>query len=117
MADLLVPSCSRAAGYMSPFAYLTNIRLGPWSRILAPGYSWCYRCRTPWKFVKGHDTAYEWGEINGYRYPFRGCFPLCEKCWSDLGTPEARLPYYEVLIAARFGERGDEIRQAVLAGG
>lgn len=26
-------------------------------------------------------------------------FPLCESCWEDLGTPEARLPFYELCVA------------------
>lgn len=57
-------------------------------RLIAPGYSWCFHCGRPWKFVKGHTTDYGDGH---------GCFPLCETCWSELETPEARLPYYRVL--------------------
>lgn len=64
-----------------------NLRLGRWSKALAWGYSWCGRCETPWRFVQGHSTSYTEG---------RACFPLCEKCWSDL-TINERLPYYREL--------------------
>jgi hypothetical protein len=35
----------------------------------------------------------------------KGCFPLCESCWSEL-TPETRLPYYKELYESwlSFGE-------------
>jgi hypothetical protein len=57
-------------------------------KLLAPGYSCCNRCERPWKFVEGHATSF-----NEYHV----MFPLCEKCWQELGTPEARLPYYRQL--------------------
>ena len=57
-------------------------------RLLAPGYSTCLRCDRPWKFVEPHATDYS---------ESHGMFPLCEKCWTQLGTPEARLPYYREL--------------------
>lgn len=57
-------------------------------RLAAPGYSTCGKCNRPWKFVKGHSTPYT---------ESKGCFPLCEKCWTDLKTPYARLPYYREL--------------------
>ena len=38
--------------------------------------------------MTGHNTSYTRG---------RGCFPLCEKCWRDLKTPAARMPYYRQL--------------------
>lgn len=64
-------------------------RIGPVaSRLLAPGYGSCGRCRIAWLFVDYHTTNYGAG---------RGMFPLCEGCWSDLGTPEARLPHYWAL--------------------
>lgn len=65
-----------------------NIRIGRISQYLTPGYGHCYRCLTTWPFVECHCTDYY--EENG---GWRGCFPLCEKCWSEL-TPEDRLPYY-----------------------
>ncbi len=90
-----------------------NVRLGTWSQRLAPGYSWCFRCETPWLFVKGHDTKYS---------PDRACFPLCEKCWGEL-TPDERLPYYRQLwehwkdVSSVDGKEWPAIEAAVLAGG
>jgi hypothetical protein len=65
-----------------------NIRIGRISHYLSPGYSWCHRCLTAWRFVRWHSTTYH---IKGH-----GCFPLCEKCWREL-TPEQRLPFYREL--------------------
>lgn len=65
-----------------------NIRVGRIGWLLAPGYSHCGKCETPWKFVRRHTT-----EIDNSR----GCFPLCERCWQELETPEARLPFYAEL--------------------
>lgn len=90
-----------------------NARLGPASRLLAPGYSWCGRCRTSWRFVEGHSTNYT---------EHRGCFPLCEACWSEL-TPEQRLPFYRDLWQSWQADGSDkepdvwnQIESAVLAG-
>lgn len=55
----------------------------------APGFGRCMRCVTPWRFVRGHTTEY--GDHGS------GMFPLCEDCWQELGTPEARLPFYRVV--------------------
>lgn len=85
------------------------------ARGFAPGYSHCYRCGMPWKFTESHSTMYDGG---------RGCFPLCEDCWSDL-TPDERLPFYERLISdwnGKYGcpiepEKADAILAAVRAGG
>lgn len=87
-----------------------NLRIGPVGKVLAPGYSWCHRCRTPWKFVEAHVTDYLKG---------RGCFPLCEKCWAELETPDARLPYYrELWMEWEFrGGLWDNIEKAVREGG
>lgn len=65
-----------------------NRRIGRLGCLFAPGYGCCFRCGTPWKFVREHSTEYRSGS---------GCFPLCEKCWRGLGTPEARLPFYRQL--------------------
>lgn len=46
----------------------------------------CGRCGRSWKWVNGHSTSFgNDGE---------GCFPLCERCWKELGSGKARLPYY-----------------------
>jgi hypothetical protein len=93
-----------------------NVRIGPFSRVFAPGYCWCYACGTAWKFVDGHVTHYTERDEMG-----RGCFPLCEKCWGER-TPEQRLPFYRRLWELWNGDghtTEDEwvaIRSAVMAG-
>jgi hypothetical protein len=64
-------------------------------RVLSPGIGYCYRCKRPWRIdhrwgTPYHETRYE------YDNERRGCFPLCESCWTSL-TPETRLPYYRRL--------------------
>lgn len=82
-----------------------NLRLGPISRILSPGYGCCGRCRTTWNFVRHHTTFYTAAD---------GCFPLCEKCWQDLESPEARLPFYRALwsewLEEAWRRQGAELR-------
>lgn len=48
----------------------------------------CGNCKVSWKWVDGHSTMFTQSS---------GCFPLCEKCWSEL-TPEQRLPFYRELF-------------------
>lgn len=52
-----------------------NVRLGRWSRLFAPGYSWCLHCGTPWLFVRERPVEYA---------PGRAQFALCVKCWDEL---------------------------------
>lgn len=60
------------------------------ARLLPTGpYGQCGRCNLPWYAARPHDTEYMDG---------RSCFTLCRRCWSDLATPEARLPYYQYLV-------------------
>jgi hypothetical protein len=69
----------------------------------ARGYSGCYRCGGTWDYTEDHITTYDESQ---------GCFPLCETCWLGLGTPEARMPYYEALRDRWIqgaAERGDWI--------
>lgn len=68
-------------------------RIGTLSHVLSPGYSWCFKCKTTWKFVEGHSTPYV-DHASGYG---KACFPLCEECWAEL-TPEERWPYYQMLL-------------------
>lgn len=85
-------------------------RIGRISKVFAPHYGYCYRCKTAWKFANGHKTSYS---------PKRACFPLCERCWGEL-TTEKRLPYYRVLWEAwgdgTTAEEWELIRKAVLDG-
>jgi hypothetical protein len=57
-----------------------------------------------------------------------GCGPLCEQCWQELATPEARLPYYEQLMKRWWKDSSeyngvsmtdieDQVYDAVMAGG
>jgi len=55
-----------------------------------PSFSTCGRCRWPWAVVRLHSTHFDSN---------RGMFPLCEDCWTELQTPEDRMPYYDALIA------------------
>jgi hypothetical protein len=82
------------------------------SIVFTPSYGGCGRCHGKWNVVEHHVTD----EGNGY-----GCFPLCETCWTELKTPEGRLPYYMELIlntwgAEPEGQRWRDIRSAVLMG-
>ena len=67
-----------------------------YERIMAPGYSTCGKCNRPWKYIESHSTSY--GKMFGPKQDMRSAmFPLCEKCWISLKTPQARLPYYREL--------------------
>jgi len=73
----------------------------------------CYRCNRPWitKATKNlgvkdgvhHSRQLKrdaWWGLLGVRYHVtdvtdnKGMFPLCENCWRELRTAEARRPYY-----------------------
>ena len=82
----LCPRCARWH-FRYWIKIVLRLRLGRLSWLLSPGYGWCLRCKTSWKFCEGHSTQYTEGS---------GCFPLCEQCWSDL-TPTQRLRYYRQL--------------------
>jgi hypothetical protein len=73
---------------------------------LFPFYSGCSRCGIRWYFLVKNRW---WQKMLGgdHMTPYgngQGCFPLCEFCWQDLGTPSARLPFYEQLIKAWYDE-------------
>jgi hydrogenase maturation factor HypF (carbamoyltransferase family) len=97
---------------LKPKLYLRRI-LGFFSKIFSPGYSSCMRCGITWKFTKEHSTSYN---------EHSGCFPLCEHCWQELGTPENRLIYYQQLwaewslYAPMPEEKWDAIEKAVYEG-
>lgn len=111
-------SCALIASitYIAVAVLLPHLTISPIAtieRMIAPGYGHCLRCERPWKFVEEHITEYHDG---------RGMFPLCERCWSELGTPEKRLPYYRELWY-RWEESTpghadwNKIEKAVMAGG
>lgn len=53
------------------------------------GFGHCGRCGMTWNYVQHHSTDYGNGD---------GLFPLCVECWTELGTGEKRLPFYEQLF-------------------
>lgn len=58
------------------------------SRMLAPSFSWCYRCGTTWAHTDHVNVTY----ANG-----RGCFALCYECW-DVSSIAGRKYYYLKLL-------------------
>lgn len=131
---------------MQPARHITNT-------IFHPGYGACGRCNKTWDVVSGHNTPYEWSKpgemhmlVSGENvaatnifggnipkklaeylskpHPIRLCFPLCETCWRELKTPQARLPYYRELLnvwkkedVKGYGEElWLEMKASVLAG-
>lgn len=75
-------------------------RLGKWSWPLSAGYGGCRRCETSWRYVDAHILAYHPVSLDstGKLVPGRGIMALCEACHDDLGEPEARYPYYEIVL-------------------
>lgn len=113
------------------------------ARGRAAGYGGCLRCGDSWSWKPSHTTYYGNAQAQPSKdHPSpeivasKGCFPLCEECWSSL-TIRQRLPYYETLVdmwggnagaramlySKAFGVSGPhakqrrQIREAVLAGG
>lgn len=78
--------------------------------VFHPGIGCCERCYRTWDIVTIHSTWYDLNDvmqkvkIEGINYAIitpierKGCFPLCQDCWQDLETPEARLPFYRRLM-------------------
>jgi len=86
---------------------------GRFLTVLAPGFSCCLRCRMPWRFTHPHITHYSFVTLpseamGSIILPGAGCFPLCEYCWTDLGNPDARWPYYVALLDLWESEHGVE---------
>ena len=59
----------------------------------AAGFGACMHCGDTFDWKAEHQTRYSHGASGS-----EACFPLCEDCWQQLGTPEARLPYYDRLV-------------------
>lgn len=92
----------------------------------------CYRCRRPWKsharkkIAPNHYRQLSrmrfWGllGVEPHLTRYKGdasCFPLCEDCWRELGTAEARIPYYRLLAYSwlEFSDR-DDVHYDVIPG-
>jgi hypothetical protein len=86
----------------------------PKTRRQFPQHSTCGRCGLAWPACISHSTRYA---------PSNACFPLCEDCWLELATPEARQPFYLAMIewwaemAPPDAVRDAQIIAAVMAGG
>ena len=88
-------------------SFFIRFTLSPLCRLLDLTHSTCFRCRQPWGFVSLHSTQFS---------DVQGCFPLCESCWKELGSPEKRLPFYHVWwgqVLAKAVRYGIEYRSEV----
>lgn len=76
-------------------------RIGRWSWILPMGHGGCRRCETTWRYVDPHVLAYAPATLGptGDVVNGRGVMALCEVCSRELGTPEARYPYYQEVVS------------------
>lgn len=89
---------------------MINMRIGKISQFIFMSYGYCLHCGTTWNLVESHVTQYT---------ESMGCFPLCEKCWSELNITQ-RLNYYYQLINQwedKDDNRKDNIIKAVKIGG
>ena len=81
-----------------------------------PGYSTCFRCHLPWSAV--NEKCVWHPQQSG------GGFALCEACWNELGTTDARMPFYLLLppwwasqdpsYVDQVLERMERMREAVI---
>ena len=56
-------------------------------RKLNPSYSYCGKCKVPWKYVRSHDIR------NSNQTG--GVFYMCEECWNESTIDERLLISYE----------------------
>jgi hypothetical protein len=84
--------------------FLQRLRMAQAVREQSPGFSHCLRCQMPWNVVDGHTLMVT---------ESTGMFPLCEQCWDELGTSEARLPFLEQhVIEAQYRHPEEESYEA-----
>lgn len=81
-----------------------NVRLGRWSQILAPHYSFCQRCGTPWRFVKERTIPF---------YDHTGKFAMCEKCWDECSLYERVQHFQSARVMYWPYTTPDEVWEAV----
>ena len=90
------------------------------SAVCTPGYKQCRRCKGYWNIVQPHRTVYRVKERKGVASGTYRFAALCELCWTELATPEARWPHYREATCYGYEDPvGNllEIKEAVLAGG
>jgi hypothetical protein len=78
------------------------------SAILAPGYSWCQKCGTAWKFVEGrtvdyHEVTVEFPNGQTITHNQKGHFALCEECWNECDEDE-RVRYHMQSVQEWWGD-------------
>lgn len=105
VAPLLSSAPLGAAAVAHLAALDRRLALSPHLKRQYPNHSACGRCQTPWPACQSHSTM--WDARNAI-------FPLCEDCWQELGTPAARIPYYEALLAV-WNDQGPSDRARDLA--
>lgn len=61
----------------------------------------CSKCGAPYYDCSQHSTMVDRSN---------GVFVLCEPCWKDLKTPDARMPYYRGSddYNQQFGNQGED---------
>lgn len=98
-------STKESAGHLdeikTPMCYC-RLQVAHLMQALFPSFSFCARCQTPWPLVRCHVTHYS---------PSSGLFPLCEDCWTELRTPENRMPYYRELFNS-WDRTGRQVRES-----
>jgi hypothetical protein len=94
-------------------------------RLFSPHLGTCNKCERPWNHVDHHVTPLLGVEkitvdkdTNTLVLVSSGMFPLCEACWAELKTGEARLPYYRMTYDEWLLDEGsnftwEEIRVSV----
>jgi len=94
-------------------------RLGQIRRHSTWGY--CLRCGVPWGGRGKAEYHQTWfGKKLSFSKGTYGLFPLCQACWTELGTAARRLPFYRMLLRKwkKVGASGEmtqweEIERAV----
>lgn len=98
-------------------ARLRGWRIGKLSWPFGHDGGACRRCTTTWVFVVKHLTPYD-VTARGTKLAM---FPLCERCWQELGDGEHRYPFYadlmmETIDAYRAQGDADEVARIQRAG-
>ncbi len=70
-------------------------------KLLSPNWGTCNRCDRPWNHVERHTTHILGVSTLEYRgtelvQVFISIASICETCWLELETVEARLPFYRM---------------------